>query len=57
VYLDLRMRREGLDAELRRVVDERAAGIPDAGDPFATPAWAATRSSSGPSASATWTQR
>jgi hypothetical protein len=57
VYLDLRMRREGLDAELRRVVDERAAGIPDARDPFATPAWAATRSSSHPSASATWTQR
>jgi hypothetical protein len=43
VYLDLRMRREGLDADLRRVVDERAGGIPDARDPFATPAWAAVR--------------
>jgi hypothetical protein len=38
VYLDLRMRREGLDADLRRVVDERAAGVQDARDPFATPA-------------------
>lgn len=38
IYLDLRMRREGLDADLRRVVDARAAGQPDAGDPFATPA-------------------
>lgn len=38
VYLDLRMRREGLDADLRRLVDERAAGHPDAHDPFATPA-------------------
>lgn len=38
VYLDLRMRREGLDADLRRVVDGRAAGVPDARDPFATPA-------------------
>ena len=38
IYLDLRMRREGLDADLRRIVDERAAGHPDAGDPFATPA-------------------
>ncbi|GAB3804567.1 hypothetical protein GCM10028798_25050 [Humibacter antri] len=43
VYLDLRMRREGLDADLRRVVDERAAGIQDAGDPFSTPVWAAAR--------------
>ena len=39
VYLDLRMRREGLDADLRRVVDERAAGIRDERDPFATPVW------------------
>jgi hypothetical protein len=38
IYLDLRMRREGLDADLRRLVDERAAGRPYAGDPFATPA-------------------
>ncbi|WP_460579025.1 hypothetical protein [Humibacter ginsengisoli] len=43
VYVDLRMRREGLDADLRRVVDERAAGIQDPRDPFATPAWAAAR--------------
>lgn len=43
VYLDLRMRREGLDADLRRVVDERAAGIPDARDPFQAPAWAGAR--------------
>lgn len=40
VYLDLRMRREGLDSDLRRVVDERAAGMQDARDPFATPPWA-----------------
>jgi len=38
IYLDLRMRREGLDADLRRLVDERAAGRTDASDPFSTPA-------------------
>ncbi|WP_022901591.1 hypothetical protein [Humibacter albus] len=43
VYLDLRMRREGLDSELRRVTDARAAGLPDASDPFATPAPFASR--------------
>jgi len=47
VYLDLRMRHEGLDADLRRVVDERAAGIQDARDPFATPAWVMPSSSAG----------
>lgn len=47
VYLDLRMRHEGLDADLRRVVDERAAGIQDARDPFATPAWAVPSPSAG----------
>ncbi|NNC13109.1 hypothetical protein HII28_14635 [Planctomonas sp. JC2975] len=63
IYLDLRMRREGLDADLRRVVDERAAGIPDAGDPFATPAWIAQRAWGVPPAAgapdaqnAPWTQ-
>ncbi|WP_243063557.1 hypothetical protein [Humibacter sp. RRB41] len=37
IYLDLRMRHEGLDADLRRTVDDRAAGRQDASDPFATP--------------------
>ncbi|MDQ0743759.1 hypothetical protein QFZ62_001067 [Clavibacter sp. B3I6] len=43
LYIDLRMRREGLDLELARFVEERAAGAgsatgPDARDPYAAPA-------------------
>lgn len=43
VYIDLRMRREGLDLELARFAEERAAGAPsaagpDARDPYAAPA-------------------
>ncbi|MGN6128198.1 MAG: hypothetical protein ACTHON_16700 [Humibacter sp.] len=51
VYLDLRMRREGLDADLQRTVEDRAAGRQDGADPFATPrpgfGW--------PAGQATWT--
>ncbi|WP_353827352.1 hypothetical protein [Agromyces sp. SYSU T0242] len=36
IYLDLRMRSEGLDLELQRHVEERDAGRP-VGDPFAPP--------------------
>jgi hypothetical protein len=43
LYLDLRMRREGLDIELQRVVEERAAGREPERDPFATPTAAAPR--------------
>jgi hypothetical protein len=43
VYIDLRMRREGLDLELARFAEERAAGAasatgPDARDPYQAPA-------------------
>ncbi|WP_445443605.1 hypothetical protein [Clavibacter sp. km1a] len=43
LYIDLRMRREGLDLELARFVEERAAGAgsatgPEARDPYAAPA-------------------
>ncbi|ALD12338.1 glycerophosphoryl diester phosphodiesterase membrane domain-containing protein [Clavibacter capsici] len=43
VYIDLRMRREGLDLELARFAEERAAGAPgatgpDARDPYRSPA-------------------
>jgi len=42
LYIDLRMRREGLDLELARFAEERAAGAPtatgpDARDPYAAP--------------------
>jgi len=48
VYIDLRMRREGLDLELARFAEERAAGSasatgPDARDPYAAPAPTAGR--------------
>ena len=39
VYVDQRMRREGLDLVLTRYVEDRAAGRP-LGDPFATPQFA-----------------
>jgi hypothetical protein len=43
LYIDLRMRREGLDLELARFAEERAAGAPsatgpDARDPYQAPA-------------------
>jgi hypothetical protein len=38
VYVDQRMRREGLDLVLTRFVEDRQAGRP-LGDPFATPQW------------------
>jgi hypothetical protein len=46
LYIDLRMRREGLDLELARFAEERAAGAPsatgpDARDPYQAPAGAA----------------
>jgi hypothetical protein len=34
IYLDLRMRKEGLDLALMKFVDDRAAGIPTAIDPY-----------------------
>ncbi|GAA1513742.1 hypothetical protein BJ978_002022 [Agromyces terreus] len=37
VYIDLRMRSEGLDLELQRHVEQRDAGLP-VGDPWAAPA-------------------
>ncbi|MDM4762706.1 glycerophosphoryl diester phosphodiesterase membrane domain-containing protein [Galbitalea sp. SE-J8] len=37
LYLDLRMRREGLDIELQRFVEDRAAGRAGDRDPFAPP--------------------
>jgi len=40
VYVDQRMRREGLDLVLTRYVEDRQAGRP-LGDPFATPQYAA----------------
>jgi hypothetical protein len=48
VYIDLRMRREGLDLELARFAEERAAGAasatgPDARDPYQAPAGAPGR--------------
>ena len=48
VYIDLRMRREGLDLELARFAEERAAGSPSATgpgarDPYAAPAPTAGR--------------
>ena len=43
VYVDQRMRREGLDLVLTRFVEDRQAGRP-LGDPFATPHYAAADS-------------
>ncbi|MFT4122663.1 MAG: hypothetical protein QM635_02410, partial [Microbacteriaceae bacterium] len=37
IYIDLRMRREGLDLELARFVEERSTGAAPAADPFAPP--------------------
>jgi hypothetical protein len=37
IYVDLRMRKEGLDLRLQRFVEERAAGRSDATDPYALP--------------------
>jgi Membrane domain of glycerophosphoryl diester phosphodiesterase len=34
IYVDLRMRKEGLDLRLQRYVEERAAGRTDAADPY-----------------------
>ena len=36
IYIDLRMRKEGLDLELERYVELREAGQP-VGDPYAVP--------------------
>jgi hypothetical protein len=36
IYIDLRMRKEGLDLELTRFVDARAAGSSDVPDPYLT---------------------
>jgi Membrane domain of glycerophosphoryl diester phosphodiesterase len=37
IYLDLRMRKEGLDLRLQRFVEDRAAGRTDATDPYVVP--------------------
>jgi hypothetical protein len=37
LYIDLRMRKEGLDLRLQRFVEERAAGNPIASDPYLLP--------------------
>ena len=47
IYIDLRMRREGLDLELQRFVEQRDAGQP-VGDPYGVP----TDASTAPAASA-----
>ena len=41
IYIDLRMRKEGLDLELERYVELRDAGQP-VGDPYAVPEPVAT---------------
>lgn len=62
IYIDLRMRREGLDLELARHVEDRDAGRPT-GDPYATPTMSgpAATHHDGPvpdaSAGETWTPR
>ena len=38
IYIDLRMRKEGLDLELQRFVEARQAGDTSVGDPYAPPA-------------------
>ena len=55
IYIDLRMRREGLDLELERHVEQRDAGRP-VGDPYRPPtACAAPAASTAAGAeSATW---
>jgi hypothetical protein len=35
IYIDLRMRKEGLDLELARFVEDRQAGVADLADPYA----------------------
>jgi hypothetical protein len=37
IYLDLRMRKEGLDLRLQRFVEDRAAGRAEASDPYVLP--------------------
>ena len=41
LYLDLRMRKEGLDLELTRFVEAKQAGSAGLGDPYLRPAAAA----------------
>ncbi len=57
IYIDLRMRREGLDLELQRFVEQRDAGQP-VGDPYGVPADTSTATAaSAPAGSerpATW---
>lgn len=50
IYIDLRMRKEGLDLDLQRFVERREAGQPS-DDPFRAPATAPTAGSEQP---ATW---
>ncbi|WP_146181329.1 hypothetical protein [Homoserinimonas hongtaonis] len=38
IYLDLRMRKEGLDLELARFVEERDSGVAPSGNPYTSPA-------------------
>ena len=47
IYVDLRMRKEGLDLELQRHVEAREAGQP-VGDPYAVPTGAATAAGATP---------
>jgi len=49
IYIDLRMRREGLDLELQRYVELREAGRPT-DDPYRVPAGSAPRGSEPPAA-------
>jgi Membrane domain of glycerophosphoryl diester phosphodiesterase len=58
LYIDLRMRKEGLDLRLQRFVEERAAGNPAAADPYllagaaaATPAQGASSPGTPPAGS------
>jgi membrane-anchored glycerophosphoryl diester phosphodiesterase (GDPDase) len=57
IYIDLRMRREGLDLELQRFVELREAGHP-VGDPYAAPSGATEESAAatgaGTARPATW---
>ncbi|MFF2273335.1 hypothetical protein ACFVTX_13720 [Agromyces sp. NPDC058136] len=52
IYIDLRMRTEGLDLELTRYVEQRDAGAPAAGDPYAPPS-----ATSAPMPADAWQQR
>ncbi|TAM67502.1 MAG: hypothetical protein EPN48_12725 [Microbacteriaceae bacterium] len=47
IYVDLRMRKEGLDLTLQRFVENRQAGTVGAQNPFAVPTAAGSRSPSG----------